>query len=71
MDRPAKSRTIFYVLACLLWLPSLPASANQALDELAEKDKEPRVRNGALKALSEIRGFPSQFGTPAGGPGFF
>ena len=32
MDRPAKSRIVLCVLACLLWLPSLPASADQALD---------------------------------------
>ncbi|MGH7207006.1 MAG: alpha/beta hydrolase [Nitrospiraceae bacterium] len=32
MDRPAKSQTMLYVLACLLLLPSLPSSADQALD---------------------------------------
>ena len=40
MDRPAKSRIILYVLACLLLLPSLPASADQALDDaIAEASK--------------------------------
>ena len=36
MDRPAKSRTILYVLACLLLLPSQPASADQALDDAVD-----------------------------------